>query len=95
MLKAMKYGLSITRYHWFRVKQCANGGSSSQICGEMGANKQWPLWFAFAAWRFPSSRNPMTLIAINYFCDILLLASNSSSQRRNINNQINRVVGVG
>jgi len=60
----------------------------------MGANKQWPLWFAFAAWRFPSSRNPMTLIAINYFCDILLLASNSSSQRRNINYQINSVVGV-
>ena len=36
----------------------------------------------------------MTLIAINYFCDILLLASNSSSQRRNINYQINSVVGV-
>ena len=77
---------SVTTEQWFAVEQCANGGCSSREIGvEVGANKQWPLRFTCTRRRLPSSRNTITLIAINHFLNIILLASESSRQRRDIN----------
>ena len=72
---------SVTTEQWYTVEQCANGGCSSKQIGiEVGANKQWPLRLTCTRRRLPPSRNTITLIAINHFLNIILLAGESSRQ---------------